>query len=193
MLRDLLFSKVIREKYRGVLGLTNNEVFISVSAFRPQKNHLRMIEIFNEYLKYNSDAILLLVGEGPLVDSVKAKAIEIGVDQRIRFLGIRNDISELLSMSDIFILTSFYEGFPISLVEAQASGLKCFVSDIITKEACFSPLCQQISLNSDNQEWAKIIANNQTNFNRHLGVDIVRQNGLDLDEDIKTIEMMLTF
>lgn len=147
------------------------KVICHVGAFRKQKNHERIIEIFEDYLKKEQEAYLLLVGTGDLLSSIKEKVRADGVkEDRIKFLGVRNDVESILSGSDIFLFPSYYEGLPFSMVEAECSGLQCVISDVISDEAYIKELCYPISLNSCNEIWVetliKCVSNkkNRSNF-----------------------------
>jgi len=136
----------------------NDTIFISVARFFPVKNHEKIINIFNEYVNnINHNAKLLLVGDGTLLDNVKKQVNELKLNKKVIFLGKRNDVNKLLLISDLFIMPSLFEGLPVSLIEAQAAGTHCIISDTITDEVDMNiGLITKVSLNSSNLEWAKI-------------------------------------
>jgi len=101
---------------------------VMVARFSPQKDHALLLKALS-HLRHESWQ-LDFVGDGPLLASVSRLANELGIGERVRFLGVRSDIPEILAGSDIFVLTSRYEGFPISILEAMRAGLPVVASDV---------------------------------------------------------------
>ncbi len=129
------YDKKIKDKKRKELGIKEDTIVIGhIGRFVAQKNHTFLIDIFNQFHKKEKNSILLLAGQGPLQEEIKNKVRELGLDDSVRFLGQRNDANELYQVFDVFLLPSLYEGLPVVGVEAQASGLLCFLSDDMTKE-----------------------------------------------------------
>ena len=119
------FDKSMRDLYRKELELEDKYVVGFVGRFHEQKNLTRLIEIFR---KINDENVaLLLIGEGPEKDVLVEKTTDIS--HRVKFLGRREDVNYLMSAMDVFVMTSIYEGLPVVVVEAQASGLHVVVSD----------------------------------------------------------------
>ncbi|MCI9080701.1 MAG: glycosyltransferase family 1 protein, partial [Lachnospiraceae bacterium] len=102
-------------------------------------------------------SILLMAGDGELFEEIKYKAEVYGLKDKCMFLGIREDVPELLQAMDVFVLPSLFEGFPVSLVEAQASGLPCIISEEITEEVCLCKEVKRIPLNRNAKYWAEEI------------------------------------
>lgn len=128
------YDKKIKDKKRKELGIKEDTIVIGhIGRFVAQKNHTFLIDIFNQFHKKEKNSILLLAGQGPLQEEIKNKVRELGLDDSVRFLGQRNDANELYQVFDVFLLPSLYEGLPVVGVEAQASGLLCFLSDDMTK------------------------------------------------------------
>ncbi len=119
------FDENVRKEYRKSLGIPNDaKVIAHTGRFAEQKNHIQLIGWLNDITEKDDNVYALLVGEGPLFDEIKAKA----KSDRIRFLGLRKDVPQILCASDVFLFPSLYEGLGIVAVEAQASGLKCIAS-----------------------------------------------------------------
>jgi glycosyltransferase involved in cell wall biosynthesis len=113
-----------REAWRRGAGIqTSDTVFTCVALFREQKNHPRLLEAFRAGVGRNPSAKLLLVGRGPTELSAQRLAESYGLGDQIRFLGMRNDVPEILGASDVFVLSSDYEGNPLAVMEAMAAGL----------------------------------------------------------------------
>ena len=126
-------NKENRSLIRDELGIPQDSVaIVCVGRFTKQKNQMWLIDFMGLAIQYN--VYLILIGEGELKECCMREAEERGLISNIRFMGHRNDIPDLLNASDVFILPSLYEGYPISALEAQACGLKTFLSDRITKE-----------------------------------------------------------
>lgn len=104
-----------------------------VGSFCSQKNHDFLIDVFNDLLKNHDNYILVLVGDGPDVEKIKEKVHLLKIEEKIRFLGNRNDVNVLMNIFDLFIFPSHFEGLPVVGVEAQAAGIKCLLSDQIDK------------------------------------------------------------
>lgn len=157
-LEKFAFSEDKRQKIRKELNIDEDCVVIGhVGAFREQKNHNYLIDIFNEYLKNNSNAMLLLIGEGNLKNEIQEKVNTLKITNKVKFLGLRNDTDYLYSSMDYFIFPSFFEGLPIAMIEAQASGVNCIASNKITDEVCINNNVKLIDINKKPNEWASEI------------------------------------
>lgn len=161
---DFNLSENNRNMVRTKLNIGRNiKTIISVARFLPVKNHKRIVDIFKAVLQYDPDVLLLLVGEGELKSETKEYASQMGVASKIRFLGSRNDIPQLLDASDVLIMPSLFEGLPVSLVEAQGVGVPCVISSVITEEVDMGlDLVEYVSLNESDERWAqKILLSSQ--------------------------------
>ena len=127
--------------------LKESVVLGHVGMFNEQKNHKQLLAVFKEYVSRRPDSYLILVGDGILKEEIKKKAKDMGVFDKVVFLGKRSDIPDLLQAMDTFIFPSLFEGLPLSVLEAQAAGLPCILSNNVTKEVgigedvCFLDLC----------------------------------------------------
>jgi glycosyltransferase involved in cell wall biosynthesis len=124
-IRTVLYNSPIelRKKTRKSLDIADDDIiFINVGRFFPQKNHRLLIEAFRKVTLPEPNATLLLIGEGELRPEIERIVSEKGLNERIRFLGLRKDIPELLGASDIFVLSSDWEGLPLTIIEAMAAG-----------------------------------------------------------------------
>lgn len=129
------FSETKRKKIRDELGLGDSFVIGHVGRFVQQKNHMFLIKVFKRVLESKSNAKLVLVGTGALQKDVQRYCNELGLQDKVLFAGVRDDVPSFLSAFDLFVLPSFFEGMPNTCIEAQASGLRCLIADSITKEA----------------------------------------------------------
>ena len=172
------FDKKIRENKRDELHLENRFVIGHVGRFEEQKNHKFILKVFAEWLKYNRDSVLLLVGGGPLEEDIKDYAKKLNIFDSVKFLGVRSDVNELMQAMDVLLFPSIYEGLGVVLIEAQATGLPCLVSQAIQNEAkLIDSLIFEENLNSDIQRWVKNINEiKDMKYNRSIGsVEIAKK------------------
>ena len=152
------FDASKREEMRRQLDLTDELVVGHVGRFNPQKNHPFLLDIFTSLLKKEPDAVLLLVGGGEGMPKIQAKAQELGIAERVRFLGVRSDVADLMQTMDVFVFPSLYEGLPVTMVEAQASGLPCIISDKVPPECILTEgLVNIMPLSASPEAWAEKI------------------------------------
>ena len=119
-----------RERTRHELNLFRRFTWIIVGRFTPQKDYANLMQALSYVARSGRDFILLAVGDGPLLEQMKSGATELGVEQRVRFLGIREDVPDLLNAADAFVSSSAWEGLPISLIEAAAMGLPIVATNV---------------------------------------------------------------
>ena len=153
-------SSVNSVAIRTELGLPADAFAIGhVGRFIEQKNHLFLLEIVAEVAKREPRMRLLLIGDGSLRPEIEQKVIQLGLTDHIIFAGVRPDVPQLmLGAMDLFLLPSFHEGLPLVLLEAQAAGLPCIFSDVITEEVdIVKPLVRRMSLSSSPSTWAEAI------------------------------------
>lgn len=148
------FNPKKRIEMRHQLGLADKLIIGHVGRFNPQKNHLFLLDIFAALLKKEPNAVLLLVGGGEDMLKIQAKAHALGIAEHVRFLGVRSDVADLMQAMDVFVFPSLYEGLGIVLIEAQAAGLPCVVSDTIPREAYLTDLVTAERLSSSTETWA---------------------------------------
>lgn len=176
------YNKEEYNKIREELKLDDKLVITHVGRFVQVKNHRLLIDIFNEIHKINSQSILLLAGDGPLLEDIKEKVNKLNLSDSVRFLGIRNDINELMKGTDIFLLPSLYEGLPVVGVEAQAAGVLCILSKNITKEIKIIETTKFIDISDSHKALAEFILDKYKNFKR---ID-TKQEIINANFEIKT-------
>lgn len=147
-----------RERIRRELGIDEGVSVVGhVGRFNKQKNHEFLLEVFAEYKKLEPSAILLLVGDGELRLSIEQRARDLGISDSIRLLGVRSDVPALLSAFDVMLFPSFFEGMPNTVIEGQATGLPCVLSDSITPDADITGLLTYLPLSLSAEEWAQAL------------------------------------
>lgn len=188
-LDNFKFNNSIRDKLRAEYGLEDKFVIGHVGRFNLQKNHIRLIDIFREVVAKNPNARLMLIGEGELESETRNKVLDYGLEDKVLFLGLRNDVADLYQAMDIFVMPSLFEGLPVVGIEAQASGLRCVYSDEVTKEVLILENSECVSLKRTNSEWADIILNHNTNISkREMAFEVVCDAGYDICIEAKKLE-----
>lgn len=177
-------SKLVRKQLDAEQSLN----IIHVGRFNEQKNHDFLIEVFNELLKTEANYKLFLVGEGELKPIIEAKVKQLGIEAKVIFLGIRSDVNQILQGMDVFLFPSFFEGLPVALVEAQAAGLQCYISDGIPKESIIvSENIKVLSLDDDKTKWAATIYKDRELIKKNVASQIINK-GYDINTNIKLLE-----
>lgn len=174
------YKKKIAEKVKKEINGGDKFVIGSVARFTEQKNHVRIISVFEEYLKINNNSILVLVGDGPNLENIKNLVKEKNLSKCVLFLGIRDGINEILMAFDLFLMPSLYEGLPFVAIEAQASGLPMLVANTVSKEAKITTLVEYESLTSNDHKWAERIEN--------IRKKTINRNSKEYQEQIKKAE-----
>ncbi|MDO5813326.1 MAG: glycosyltransferase [Bacillota bacterium] len=182
------FSEEVRLEYRKKLKMENKLIIGHIGRFMPQKNHKFLIDIFAEIYKKRSDAVLVLIGNGELLDEIKEYVEKKQLKNAVCFYGTTNEVPQILQAFDCFLLPSFYEGLPVVGVEVQASGLPFVLTDTITKEVDFSDLVNYLSLEDEAEKWADcVIKCSELKRNRSKYPDIVKEAGFDISEETKKL------
>lgn len=149
------FNHQTRSKIRAQLGLSDSTFLCGhVGTFSTPKNHIFLIDIFAKILIIRPDCQLVCCGAGSLMPDVKKYAKEKGILDKIIFTGVVNNSNEYMIAMDCFVFPSLFEGFPVSILEAQAAGLNIVMSDVIPKEVDLTPLIHRMNLNQNPEAWA---------------------------------------
>lgn len=152
-----LFDSEIREKKRRELNIESKNVVGVVGRVALQKNPYFIVEISERIFAENKNTVVLWIGTGPLSDKIEALVKQKGLDDKIIFLGSRNDVNELYQAMDCFLLPSVFEGLPVSGVEAQIADLPCIFSDTITREVLMNNKSVFVPLDKSADEWAETV------------------------------------
>lgn len=129
------FSPEKREQIRRQFNIAPDVYVLGhVGRFHEVKNHRFLLDVFVEVLKKKKQARLMLVGDGELREDIRTCCAELGILDKVFFVGSKRDTAPFYSAMDCFVFPSLWEGVPVSVVEAQASGLPCVISDTITKD-----------------------------------------------------------
>ena len=170
------------------MKVDNKFVIGNIGRFSIQKNHEFLLDIFNEVLKKNPNAVLLLIGDGPLENKIKEKTKNLGIEKSVIFYGTTSSTNKLYQAMDCFVLSSLFEGLPIVLVEAQAAGLKTLCSDAITQEAKITGLLDYLPLSGTQEKWAEKILSYNDRYERKDLFKEVKNAGYDIKQSAKRLE-----
>lgn len=181
-LTNFSYNQVVRNEVRSKLHLEDKLVIGHVGRFNAQKNHKFLLSVFSSIIKRLPNAKLLLVGFGPLEEEIKRLANDLSLSTSVCFLGMRNDVPDLLQAMDIFILPSLYEGLPVVGIEAQSTGLPILFADTITSEAGLYRF-KYLSLSAEPEVWAEEsikLLNESVNTDRHEASKVLTDSGYNI-------------
>lgn len=176
-----------RDEIRTKLGVNDRLVIGHIGRFSPQKNHPYLIDIFAALHQQDPNATLLLVGDGSGRKAIEDKVNSLGLQDCVIFTGVRSDVPDLLQAMDVFVFPSLYEGLPVTMIEAQAAGLPCFISDKVPAECSITDSVTMIPLSSPPEIWAdKILL--AKNTQRKNNKERVMKAGYDIRENAKWLQ-----
>lgn len=174
------FCAKVRERMRFKSGVKDEFVIGHIGRFNRVKNHSFIIELFEQFLEINPNARLWLVGDGELRQSIEETVVKKKLEGKVKFWGIRQDVPDLLMAMDCLVLPSLFEGMPNVVIEAQATGLSCVVSDSVTKEAGITGLVRFAAL-SQMPLWIKALEEiRETRVERSFMAEEVCNKGYDI-------------
>ena len=157
------FDPDLREKTRKAYGLKGKMVVGYIGRFVSQKNPFFLLEVFKELRLIKPEAVLLLIGDGPLRNEMLAYIEREDIAESVVYLGRREDIVQFYQAMDCFLLPSLYEGLPVVGLEAQCSGLPVLFSSEITREVAFAPVVSFHDLKDTPSVWAEEIVSTLKN------------------------------
>ena len=185
------FSPQIREKIRKEFGIEDGCTVIGhVGKIYKPKNHPYLIRIFAEYQKRNANSKLLLVGDGVMRPEVESLVDELGLRDSVIFAGLRTDVAEMLQAMDCFVFPSIWEGMPLSIIEALASGLTCVISDHISKEIMIGKHIHALQIESMPTVWADFIADYKAPTRAEVSIESVKaitSEGFNIREEAEKL------
>ena len=178
-------DKSLRNKNK--LNASDKFVIGHVGRFNLQKNHIFLIDIFYDVYKMNPNSMLLLIGDGDLKPQIEQKVKELKIQHAVQFLGVQKDIPFYLQAMDVFLFPSIFEGLPVTLVEAQAAGLKIVASNKISDETKLTDLIEFVSLNKTAKEWAEIVLK-YSNYKRENTKKLIVEKGYDITNNALALQ-----
>lgn len=174
------FDPSVREAVRRELGVVDNFVVGHVGRLEYVKNHSYLLDVFSEVTKINDNAVLLLAGDGTLRGELEEKIAALKLQEKVIITGLRKDINRVLQAMDCFAFPSYYEGVPLTVIEAQAAGLPCLISENITDDVCVSELVRKLPIDIPPREWAEKIIVISAVRKRQNTTDEIRKAGYDI-------------
>lgn len=186
--RKYIYSPAIREEVREELGINAPCVIGHVGRFSAVKNQKFLIEILASMKKKGKNAQLLCVGQGTTMEAVQKHAKELGVADSIVFPGVRGDVNRMMQAMDVFVMPSLYEGLPLVLVEAQAAGLPCVISDKVPIECDKTGLMKQVALSAAADAWAEEIERARAQGDRRNRLAEIQAAGFDVVKNTEWLE-----
>ena len=190
---EYAYDEKTRNAIRDEYGVKDKCVIGHVGRFQDVKNHDFLIDIFNEYLKINTNVVLMLVGKGEKEEAIRQKAADMGIADKILFMGARSDVNKLLQAMDVFVLPSKSEGLGIVLVEAQAAGLSCVTGkDVVPEVVDVTGNVEFVPLNDNPKEWAEAVYEiGSKTLDRQKYVKMVADNGYDIKKEVGKMVLYL--
>lgn len=182
------FDIGIRNKVRSELGLNEKFVLLCAARFSIQKNHEFLIDIVSELKKTDPEVRLLLVGTGPLEETIRRKVKRLHLEDNVMFLGARGDVNELMQAADCFVMPSLSEGLALTYIEAQAAGLKVYTSgEALAEAACITDLIEGIPLSDPPAVWAEKIYTHRK-YTRCKQREALEDSGFDIHTSTAFLE-----
>lgn len=190
-LEKYAFSDKKRKQLRLEFGIDDQLVFGNIARFIYQKNHKLLMDIFANFHTKNPQSVLLLAGDGELMEETKAYCDRLGISDCVKFLGMRSDVCDLLSVMDVFLLSSISEGLALIMIEAQANGIPCVCSPYVTKELGLQANVQFVQKNDyENADaWCRTIEKTLS-IGRLEDVAVLTQAGFDIRQEAKKLEKL---
>lgn len=173
------FAPEIRQELRRELGVEDKYVIGHVGRFHYAKNHEYLIHIFAELLKKREDYVLVLLGEGSGMENIRTLAKELQIEKQVYFLGNQGEVYRYYQIMDYFVYPSRFEGLPGTIIEAQAAGLPCLMSDAICQEAAVTELVTCMSIEENPTVWADYIDGHRE-YVRESRIEELQQAGFDV-------------
>lgn len=177
--RKFTFDTSKRETIRKELNLEDKFVVGFVGRLHMQKNPYRLLDIFATLCNCCEIAHLLIIGEGGEKDRMMGRCEELNISSHVSFLGVQKNVNEWMMAMDTLLMPSLYEGLPVVTIEAQASGLKCVISDKVPAPALLDSLVY-LSLEETNEKWVNELLKVNTKTERAKASSIVTESGYDI-------------
>lgn len=181
------YTKNITSKY----SIRRDEIILGhIGRFEIVKNHAFLIEIAKKLKDYNIKFKMFLIGEGILLNEIKEKVVNSGLEDNIIFTGNIQNVYEYINCFNLFLLPSFYEGLPLVAIEAQGFSDKCIISNRVSNEIDLGiGLVEFLTIDNGPEIWTrKIIDCGTIEKNLHRSIEALENNGYDINNAIELIE-----
>lgn len=185
--RRFSYDAAVRQKKRDELQIQNVFAVGHVGRISYQKNHRKLVDIFNEVQKKHPDSKLLLIGVGEKEAEIRRQIGNLGLTEKVMFLGKRADVNELYQAMDVFVLPSLFEGIPVVGVEAQIADLPCVFSENVPREVSFNPKTCFVGLHESSERWADVVLQNKDS-NRTDNGEVTHSNSYDIKQTYRILQ-----
>jgi len=192
-LTPFALQDISREAVRSEFFFTSaHRVIGHVGRFDEQKNHAFLIDVFAAASRHLPELRLLLIGDGPFRPAIEHKVRVMGLAERVIFAGVRADVPQLMRYAiDLFVLPSLYEGLPLVMIEAQAAGCHCLISDVLAAETDILPeRIHRLPLSAGVTAWADALLELHPQHNKQdddRALARVCQSAFNIDRSIETL------
>lgn len=181
----------VRHAYRRQLGCEDALVVGHVGRFHFQKNQSFLLDVVAELAYMGQPVKALLVGQGEELEPMKEKVRSLGLEGRVEFLGVRADTAQLYQAMDVFVFPSRFEGLPMALLEAQANGLPCVVSDAIVPDIQVNQNLYRLSLQDGPKRWAECVVHTALQAGRVEPTQFAH-SPYDINRQVQRLQSLLT-
>lgn len=183
-------NETTQKKIRDLYNIKNSVCIGHVGRFITVKNHSFVVDIFSEFLKFNPDSKLLLIGDGELREEISKKVTKLDLNDKVIFTGNITNTNEFFQAMDVFVLPSLHEGLPVVSIEAQAAGLPCFISSNVDKRCAFTDGVKFLSINASAKEWANLIFQHTEKKDRYSSKKALTVAGYNIEIEAKKLEQI---
>ena len=182
------YDREVRAAYRKDLDAEDKIVVMNTARFTYQKNQLFLIDIFSELKKMDDRFELVLVGDGELRSELEQKISDLNLTDSVQLLGLRSDIPELLSAADIFLFPSRFEGLSVALLEAEANGLPCMISDTISLASIVNDNVKMFPITDEAvDKWVEAIEE-ASHQSKHFNIEAFEKRNLEINTEAKKMQ-----
>ena len=185
------FNANVRKQMRKELNAEDKFVVGHVGRFGVEKNHTKLLSVFKKLHDQDKNTVLVLCGDGEERANIERKIADLELTDSVKLMGIVRNVQDYLQAFDIIVMPSLFEGLPFALMEAQASGLKCVVSDTVSPESNVVGWNVSIGLSMTDDEWVKGITSCDMKYDRLEGYRILKEKGFDLKDCMKKVEKLI--
>lgn len=189
-IKDYQYDEKNRQEVHSELGVNGKTVIGHVGRFVEAKNHRYLLNVFAEYVKIHPDTVLIMVGDGELLNDMKQKAIDLSIEDKTRFVGNRQNAARYYSAFDCMLFPSKFEGLPFVLVEAQVNGLPVVASDKVTTEMDLVGNMSFVALDKPIGEWINSIEKALKPVNRLGYAEKMKKTKYNIENMIKKVESL---
>lgn len=178
-IEEIRSKRIDRKRFLEKLEIPTNAFILGhVGRFHPIKNHEKILSVFKALNMICPNSYLMLVGGdvNNRINEIQKKSYEYGIANRIKFLGVCEDATEIISVFDAFILPSYSESFSLVTVEAEALGIRCVVSDEVPQEVVCNDNCFRLKIDESDEKWARLLIDNSTTEKKYKLTDFDMNN-----------------